>query len=393
MRHTLPPLRLTHAKVLEDGRLEDVALAFEEGVICEGPTHEVNLSGYWLLPGIIDLHGDGFEHHLAPRPTAPFDKVGGLASADRELAANGVTTAYFAQSWSWEGGIRSEDYAEDLMDALHRYRPEALSDIRLQIRYEIYQTHTAERMLNAMARYGVDYVVFNDHLTESLDAAKNNPKEIAAWAAKHGRTTQEHLDILDTALTFADQVPETLSRLSEAFKESGVRFGSHDDGTAALREHYHALGATICEFPTGLEAAKAAQRLGDPVLMGAPNVVRGGSQSGNIDARTLLEEGLCHGLVSDYYYPALAAAAWRLVDDGVMGFEDAWHLISTGPADVFGLSDWGRLRAGQRADLVVMNPQTRRIEATICAGHLAYLAGEAGRRFLGRGAEVKLAAE
>ncbi|MEO1550537.1 MAG: alpha-D-ribose 1-methylphosphonate 5-triphosphate diphosphatase [Pseudomonadota bacterium] len=378
---------------LKKSGFQDRSLAFADGVITKGPFREVDLSGYWLLPGIVDLHGDGFEHHLAPRPTAPFEKRGGLASADRELAANGVTTAYFAQSWSWEGGVRSEDYAEDLMDALSKYRGESLCDIRLQIRYEVYQTATAERMLDAMARHHVDYVIFNDHLTESLDAVDKNPNEITAWAAKHGRTTQEHLDILNTAKGFEDQVEGTLTRLAEAFEARGVRFGSHDDDTAQRREGYHMLGANICEFPTSLAAAKAARDMGDPVLMGAPNVVRGGSQSGNIGAADLVKRGLCQALVSDYYYPALASAAWRLVDDGILTFEDAWRLISTGPAEVFGFTDRGRLRKGQRADIVVMNPQTRRIEATICAGHLAYLSGEAGRRFLGGGAEVKLAAE
>jgi len=132
----LPDLRLTGALVLLDGALQDTALTLSEGRIAEGAAPEIDLSGYWLLPGIVDLHGDGFEHHLRPRPTAPFDTRRALFNADAELAANGVTTAWFAQSWSWEGGTRSPDRAEELMQAVAEMADRLTADIRVQIRFE-----------------------------------------------------------------------------------------------------------------------------------------------------------------------------------------------------------------------------------------------------------------
>ena len=129
-------------------------------------------------------------------------------------------------------------------------------------------------------------------------------------------------------------MPRYLCRLSEAFDTLGVTYGSHDDGDGETREMYSMIGAKICEFPTRRAAAALAHAVGDPVLMGAPNVVRGGSQSGNIAATDLIHAGLCDALVSDYYYPALHQAAFRLVDDGLMELPSAWDLISKNPAQI-----------------------------------------------------------
>jgi alpha-D-ribose 1-methylphosphonate 5-triphosphate diphosphatase len=140
------------------------------------------------------------------------------------------------------------------------------------------------------------------------------------------------------------------------------------------------MGAHICEFPTTFEAAQSAKDAGEPVLMGAPNVVRGGSQSGNISAQALIEAGLCDALVSDYYYPALGLAAFHLAAEKVMDLPSAWAMISTNPARIAGLADRGTLHLGARADVVAVNPETHGVEMTICAGRIAHLSGEVARR-------------
>ncbi len=122
-----PALRFTGASILRDGEMQSRSIAIADGRITRGPLPEMDLSGYLVLPGIIDLHGDAFERHIAPRPSAPFPPQEGLRGADRDAAANGVTTAYLAQSWSWEGGKRSPDYALRMMQALRDYAPRALT--------------------------------------------------------------------------------------------------------------------------------------------------------------------------------------------------------------------------------------------------------------------------
>lgn len=386
-------LCLRGADVLCDGSLRNGTVAINAGRIAPSAAQIVDLSGFLILPGIIDLHGDAFERHIAPRPSAPFPISAGLAATDRDLAANGVTTAWLAQSWSWEGGARGPDFAEALMLDMETYAPRALTDMRLQLRVETHTVDTEARLLAAIRRHGIGYVIFNNHLDEAMMLARTRPEEILLWAKKAGRSSQQHMDIVRGARDQKQAVPRYLCHLAAAFDQLGVRYGSHDDPDGATRETYSLMGARICEFPTATTAAASARAVGDPVLMGAPNVARGGSQSGNIAATDLIRAGLCDALVSDYHYPALALAAFRLVDDGLMDMAPAWAMISTRPAAIMGLSDRGRIAEGLRADLVVLNPETRQIEATICAGRIAYLSGEAGNRFVQAMSDLAVAAE
>jgi len=393
MPQKLPPIRLTGATVLRDGQMQDRSVVIEGGRISKGPHPAVDLSGFWILPGIIDLHGDAFERHIAPRPSAPFPIANGLASVDRDAATNGVTTAWLAQSWSWEGGKRSPDYAEDLLHALDAYRPRALTDLRVQLRVETHMVDSGARLLAAVRRHGIDYVVFNNHLDEAINAWQVKPGVIADWAAKHRISPEELMSKVTEAKERSGQVPRFLCRLAEAFDTMGVIYGSHDDETAETREWFSTIGARICEFPTARPPAAVARAIGDPVLMGAPNVVRGGSQGGNIAAVKLIRDGLCQALVSDYHYPALHQAAFHLVDQGITDLPCAWAMISTVPAQILRLPDRGRIEHGRRADLVVVNKQTQAIEATLSGGKLSHLCGLAARRFMGAGDGILLAAE
>ena len=393
MTKPLSQLRLTGAQVLRDGAMLHRSISFAEGRITRGPLPEVDLSGYLILPGIIDLHGDGFEHHIAPRPTVPFPLAAGLASFDREAAAHGVTTAYLAQGWSWEGGHRGPDYAEELFAALEAYRPAALTDLRVQIRAETHLVDETARLIAAVKRFGIGYVIFNDHLEEGQHMARLAPTDFAAWARKVGKTTEEMAAVIDEATNKAKAVPRSLCTLADAFDALGVMYGSHDDPDGDARERYSMIGARVAEFPLSRRAAAAAHAMNSPVIMGAPNVVRGKSQSGNISAQTLVIDGLCDALVSDYHVPALPLAAWALVDREAASLPVAWAMISTNPAEIMRMTDRGRLDDGLRADMVVMDATTRVIEATICGGRLTYLAGEAAQRFMVQQQSQALAAE
>ena len=394
MANFLPPLRLTGAHVLFEDRLEVGPVGIATGQIVDSAgLAEVDLSGFWILPGIIDLHGDGFERQVAPRPSAPFPLNAALAATDREAAAHGVTTAYLAQSWSWEGGMRGPDRAEALMAAVLAYRETALTDLRVQVRAETHMVAEVPRLIAAVERFRVDYVVFNDHLEEGFQMRRGNPDGFAHWARKAGLTDAELWARMEAARAVTRQVPRALYALAEAFDRLGITYGSHDDPDAETREVYRVLGARVAEFPTSVRAAAAARAGGDPVLMGAPNVVRGGSQAGNISASDLIRAGLCDGLVSDYHIPALPLAVWKLVDDGSLSLERAWDLISSGPARVMGMADRGVIANGMRADLVVVDQETREIAATISGGRMSHLSGRAAARFLDARVAMRMAAE
>ena len=383
MTRILPPVRLTGALLLRDGVLQPRSLALAEGRITKGPLPEIDMRGYYLLPGIVDLHGDAFERHIAPRRSAGFDLRTGLESTDRDAAAHGVTTAWLAQSWSWEGGKRGPDAAEALLAAHAAYRGQMGTDMRVQIRCETHLVDSGPRLLAAVERYGVDYVVFNNHLDDAVETARMRPAQVALWAEQEGVSYEHYMATIAAAMERRREVPRHLCRLAEEFDRLGVVYGSHDDPDGETRETYHRLGARITEFPTRRRAAAVAKALNDPVLMGAPNVVRGGSQSGNVAALDLIEDGLCDALVSDYYYPALARAAWALVDAGLKDLPAAWAMISTAPAQILGLTDRGVLDVGKRADLVAVNVETRSVEMTVAGGVVTYVGGGAARRLAG----------
>ena len=393
MSRTMSPLRLTGAQILRDGAMQQRSISFADGRITRGPHPEVDLSGYLILPGIVDLHGDGFERHMAPRPSAPFPMAAGLASFDREAAAHGVTTAYLAQGWSWEGGHRGPDHAEEMMAALDLYRPAALIDLRLQIRAETHLVDDTARLIAAVKRFGIDYVVFNDHLEEGQHMARLAPVDFAVWARKVGKTAEELASLIDEASARSNAVPRSLLRLAEAFDDLGVVYGSHDDPDGETRERYSMIGARVAEFPLSRRAASAAHAMMSPVIMGAPNVVRRKSQAGNVSAQDLVADGLCDALVSDFHIPALPLAVWALVDRGLASLPQAWALVSSNPAEILRMPDRGRLDPGLRADMVIVHARTRVIEATVSGGRLAYLAGEAAHRFMAQPQTLALAAE
>lgn len=390
---TLPPLRLTGAEVLCDGALRRANISVANGLFSNAPLPDADLTGYLVLPGIVDLHGDAFERHIAPRPTVPFPIATGLAATERDAAAHGVTTAWLAQCWSWEGGLRGPDFAEALMQELDAWRGRALIDLRIQVRLETHMIESRERLLHAVERHAIDYVVFNNHLPEALGAATDKPHRVAAWAERAGPSVEAFRRELEAARTRGPALPRHLLDLAKGFDRLGVRYGSHGDPDADTRERFRILGAHIAQFPTSHGAASAAKAMDDIVLMGAPNLLRGGSPGSGISAMSLITRGLCDALVSDYHYPSLAEAAWILADLGLRPFAEAWAMISSAPARIMGLKDRGRIAPDLRADFVVVDATTRRIEATISAGRIAHLSGALAGRLLGQGFGAPVAAE
>lgn len=376
-------MRLVGAKVLVPTGLTEGELSIAGGKIVEGAERrEVNLAGFLVLPGMIDLHGDGFERHIAPRRGAMRDLGVGLASVDAELAANGISTAMLAQFFSWEGGMRGRAFAERFCGALGEARSDLLTDMRLQLRLETHLLDDFDRFEALVAKSGAQFVVFNDHLPHDALAKGKRPPRLTGQALKSGRSPEAHLTMLQAMHARGDEVPEAVAGLAKRLMDNGVLLGSHDDNTPGDRAEWRARGARVCEFPETREAAEAARKGGDLIVLGAPNVVRGNSHKGNVSARDLVAEGLCDALASDYHYPALIQAVWRLVTEGIVTLEEGWALVSSGPAAVLGLEDRGVIAAGRRADLVVLDPDTGRVGATIVEGRVSFMAGEVAARFL-----------
>ncbi|MEO1139301.1 MAG: alpha-D-ribose 1-methylphosphonate 5-triphosphate diphosphatase [Pseudomonadota bacterium] len=376
-------LRLTGAEVLMSDGLQDTALSIADGVVQpDGIAREIDLSGYMVLPGLVDAHGDAFEKHLAPRRGAMKDLDQGLIAAEAEVAANGITTATLAQFFSWEGGMRGPEFAGRVFDALTHVRPRVGTDLRVQLRFEICLREHYGTVVEWVDRYDIPYVVLNDHLPHDVLAKGKTPPGHTGKSLRIGKNPDRHLEDMMAWYAGMPAVPDALNPLCTTLNARGVRLGSHDDNSAEQRATWHARGAHIAEFPETSEAAEAARASGDAIVLGAPNVVRGGSHKGNASALDLVAMGLCDALASDYHYPSLRRAAFLIADAGMMDLSAAWGLVSDGPARMLGLTDRGALTPGQRADLIVLDSTTRDVCATISGGHITYMKGEVAARFL-----------
>jgi alpha-D-ribose 1-methylphosphonate 5-triphosphate diphosphatase len=379
-------LNITGGTVLLGGDgLQPVDLSLKDGVIdrIDGAGQGVRLdaSGLLVLPGIVDLHGDAFERQMQPRPGVGFATDLALRDTESQLLANGITTAFHGVTLSWEPGLRSLTAWRAMLDALDA--GSWTCDMRVHLRWEAYNLDALDTAVADIAAGRVHLLAFNDH-TPSILKKLADPVEGAKYSGRAGMKMAAFSALVDSVASRAADVPAGLDRIAAAAREAGLPMASHDDDTIAVRDHFRARGARICEFPMAEAVGQAAVDAGDFVAMGCPNVVRGGSHLGWASAARLAEAGICTVLTSDYYYPAMMRAAFVLAERGVLDLARAWALISENPARAGGLSDRGVIAAGNRADILLVDPDTKRAVATIAGGRIAHLtAAGSGRLAVG----------
>jgi alpha-D-ribose 1-methylphosphonate 5-triphosphate diphosphatase len=368
------------------GELVEAPLAVAGGKIVDagaagrGASSRIDARGLLVLPGIVDLHGDAFERQLMPRPGVDFPTDVALLDSDRQLIANGITTAFHGVTWSWEPGLRGSENAHALVDAVEALRPRLACDTRIHLRHETFNLDAEETIIGWIKGKRIDLLAYNDHMSLTvLNPAK--PEKRVRMAERTGLSLEAFNALVDRVAGRAGEVPASIARLAAACQACEIPLLSHDDETPAARQGYRALGVRIAEFPVTEDTAREAAAAGEDIVLGAPNVVRGGSHTGWIGATDMVRKGLCSILASDYYYPAMILAAFRLVAEGVLPLPKAWGLISAAPAAAAGLNDRGELAAGRRADIVLVDAAVAlrpRIVAVIAAGKLVHVT-EAGR--------------
>jgi alpha-D-ribose 1-methylphosphonate 5-triphosphate diphosphatase len=358
---------LEEAVVTIDGpRIADITSSPSPGPI-------IGASGCLVLPGIVDIHGDAFERQMMPRPGVCFPLDMAFIDTDRQLVANGITTALHGLTWSWEPGLRGEDNAIAILDTVERLRPDLGADTRIHLRHETFNLDGEARILDWLAAGRIAALAFNDHMVSTI-RDRERPLKLARMVERSGVTTDAFLAITNRAYARADEVPASIERLAAGARAAGVPILSHDDASPQDRIWYRGLGARIAEFPMTEATARVAAEAGDAIVFGAPNVVRGGSHTGCPSAAAMVANGLCSILASDYFYPALAAAPFILARAGILDIAQAWPLVAGNPAAALGMNDRGRIEPGLRADLVIIRAdgQNPAIMATIAAGRLVH---------------------
>lgn len=368
---------IVNGRVLRPQGLDDAPLNVAEGRIsATAPRGAVRIDagGCYVLPGMIDVHGDAFERVVMPRPGVTFPLALALLEADRQLLANGITTAYHGVTVSWEPGLRSLEHAGELIEAIRRARPDLGCDTRLHVRWETYALEAMDAVIGWVAGEAAPILSFNDHTTKSA-AGRMNPSKLVQMAERANLGAPAFADLLAAVAARRDEVGGAIERMAARGSAAGAVLLAHDEETPEQRRWYRQLGARASEFPLTPETAHEARLAGEHIILGAPNVVRGISHNGSMNASEAISAGLCSVLATDYYYPAPLQAAFRLVDAAIVDLPAAWRLVAENPAEVVGLADRGKLTEGKRADIIIVARQAARparVIASFVAGRQVY---------------------
>ncbi|MEM8730242.1 MAG: alpha-D-ribose 1-methylphosphonate 5-triphosphate diphosphatase [Pseudomonadota bacterium] len=377
---------------IEDGRIVEIGTDLTGKMM-------VDASGHVLAPALIDIHGDAFERQVMPRPNVFFPIDAAMIDTDRQLAANGIATAYHALTLGWEPGLRDVNRGLSMIRALKSLAPHLLVENRIQLRWETFAFEALPVMEEAMGGPFTPSIAFNDHTSMAMRAFdlpiqardfEQSPdfavaaldddrmkQRCAKNAERAGLSDEAYLALLSRIWDRRAEVPEMIARVADLGRTHNAPMLSHDDTRVEARSYYRGIGAPVAEFPMTQPVAEAARREGDLIAFGAPNAVRGGSHIGSLGAGDMVEAGLCDALASDYFYPSMLAGVARLDTEKRAPRHDLWKLVSSGPARAMGLADRGRLARGLRADLVLLDwPEggIPRIRETWVAGRPAFRA-------------------
>ena len=360
--------------VLPDTIIEDARVVVRSGRIAAveprpaGSAADIDGAGMLCVPGLIDVHSDALERERAPRPSAllPWDFA--VASLEAKLRAAAITTVFHGAGFQQKnaGGVqRSATAAFELCDAVAA-RSAALAplvDHRVLFRLDARSAGGAQALADALASHPVTagtmpLVSHEDHTPGQGQYADRRAME-RYLAGADGLTEEQARQQVDGLIAEREQYLPVLERnlawLGELAGAGRIRLVGHDpdspESIVALRER----GGSVAEFPTTVPAARTARDLGFPIVMGAPNVLRGESHSGNVSGRELVGLGLVTALASDYLPSGLLAGAFTLARNGLTTLPAAIGLVTSGAAAAAGLSDRGRLAAGLRADLALVD--------------------------------------
>jgi alpha-D-ribose 1-methylphosphonate 5-triphosphate diphosphatase len=348
-----------NARIVLAGEIVEGSLRATDGIIASvdaGGSVGEDLGGDFLIPGLVELHTDHLENHYHPRPNVYWPAMAALQAHDAQIAGSGITTVFDALRIGSDPEVPDLDkQAEQLLTAIE----EGDADGRLRaehfvhLRCELPSSDVAEHFEQFCEHPMVRLASVMDH-TPGQRQFQSMAHFNAYYQGRLRLSDEELKRFTDGRLALQAQYAGVNRReILKRGKAHGIAFASHDDATLEHVDESVSDGVAIAEFPTTLVAAEASHKAGLAVLMGAPNVVRGGSHSGNISATDLARAGFLDVLSSDYVPFALLQAPFILADKvETITLPDAIAMVSRNPARAASLDDRGEIAVGKRADLV-----------------------------------------
>lgn len=338
--------------VLRGGKIADIG----EGRAPAG-IGAVDLDGDYLLPGLVDIHTDHFEKHVFPRAHVKWNPLRAALSHDSQIIGAGITTVF--DSLCVGATVKNPERLEILVpmiEALEEAQAAGLmrAEHLVHLRCELVDTNTPRLTEASIARDIVRVVSVMEHLPgrrQSRDVAAYIQRRMAETGHSRQVVEAEMAEMLAVADGISAEVRPAVIGLAQAH---GKPLLSHDDTELAHIDEAIADGILISEFPCTIEAARYAREKGMLNVGGAPNILRGGSQSGNVSMGELLQEGILDMLASDYVPRSMFDAAFLIGLDGAddSRLPEAVRLVSKSPAEAAGLSDRGEIAVGRKADLL-----------------------------------------
>jgi len=354
-------LLLNNARLVLGNEVISGHVLLRDGLVAgigHGPSQvpgAVDLRGDLLLPGLVEVHTDNLERHVMPRPKVYFPMQSAVQSHDAEIAAAGITTVLDAIGVGdpYGDGFRSRDQSA-LLDVLDRLEAAGAlrADHLIHVRCEL-PAPNAQALFEPFARHArLRLISLMDHTPGQRQWTDIEHARIYYTGKKGWSDTRFEEEVRIAPERQAKYAVPNRAWFTAFAKDHGVALATHDDTTLAHVDEAHALGASMSEFPTTMDAARHARSLGLSTVAGAPNVVRGGSHSGNVAALDLAKAGVLDALSSDYVPSSLLQAAWKLQQDAGFSLPEAVKVVSRAPALACGLQDRGEIAIGLKADVV-----------------------------------------
>ena len=355
------PTLLTNARLVLADEVVHGSLLCQNGTIASvdlGPSAlhgAIDLEGDYLLPGMVEVHTDNFERHLMPRPKVRWDDAPALLAHDAEIAAAGITTVLDALGVgeSDPDSVRGSEW-NSVLQCLAEFSGRGVlrAEHLLHVRCELPAPNTLDLFTPFIGNPMVRMISLMDH-TPGQRQWENIEHAWIYFTGKKGWSQAKFEERVALSKEHQARYAQPHRSYFTAYcKQHGIALASHDDTTVAHVEQAFSEGATVCEFPTTVAAAQAARERAMATIMGGPNVVRGGSHSGNVSAIELARLGLVDIVSSDYVPGSLLSATIRLTETAGLSLAQAVALVSRNPAHSIGLHDRGSISIGLRADLV-----------------------------------------
>ncbi len=356
---------LKNARIVLEDRVLDGSVLVRDGVIAEisegtGQVGE-DMEGDYLIPGLVELHTDHLEIHYSPRAGLRWNKTAAIQAHDAQVATSGITTVFdcLRMGAELDSGFRKGEMRE-MADAIQKASAEGRLrvDHLLHLRCEVSTADVLDHVDDFRSDPNVRLVSLMDHAPGQRQF-QTMDQYIFYYKTSRGLSDEAFADYVRRRLEASEQYARPHREALAAFcRERGIALASHDDATLDHVAEAVSYDTRLAEFPTSIDAARASHEAGMSVLMGAPNIVRGGSHSGNIAATDLAQLGLLDVLSSDYVPLSLLHAPFILADtvEG-MDLPRAIALVSSTPARTAHLDDRGRIAPGLRADLVRVERQ------------------------------------